>query len=681
MKTFNNISNFNDWSKKEKDQYSISVIKGLVMDATRHANSGHPGGPMSCADFAYLLYRDHLNFDPNNSEWANRDRFILSGGHMSMLQYSLLLFMGWLDVDDIKNFRQLESNTPGHPEVEIPGVECTTGPLGQGFAMGVGMAHAEAYLRNLVLSNEDYSVNEKFGRDIIDHYTYVLASDGDLQEPVALGSASLAGHLGLSKLIVFYDANSAQISGKTDRSDSTDYSMIFKGFKWDVQEIDGHDHNQLNEAIINAKKSNRPSIIIGRTIMAKGTATMEGNHNTHGAPLSDEEINATKIKLGMPPDKFYFPNEVANHFRERHDALSSLVKEWTDITNELRLTNKLGPLLSVCIDDHLPKMEYPEFVPGDSLATRKAFGATLDTFSISVPNLIGGSADLEPSNYTGNFAKTYFDFKIDNQSGRNIPFGVREFPMAAMMNGMALHGGIIPFGGTFLVFSDYERPALRLAAIQNARVIHEFTHDSFYVGEDGPTHQPIEHTMALRTIPNFNVFRPADAKETAICFRIAMENKDIPSALLLTRQGVPVLKQDYNELEEGVRKGAYILKDCEDEPQIVLIATGSEVSLAIETAELLDDKNVRIVSMPCMEIFDKQSDDYKAKIIPNRRCLKVTIEAGITAGWEKYSGVNGFSIGINHYGASAPGKELANKFGFHPKIIEKRIRRHMESLL
>ncbi len=681
MKSFNEIEDFKNWSNKDKDQFSISVIKGLVMDATKKANSGHPGGPMSCADFVFLLYRIHLNFDPNNPEWFNRDRFILSGGHMSMLQYSLLLFAGWLNIDDIKNFRQFGSQTPGHPEVEIPGVECTTGPLGQGFAMGVGMAHAEAYLRNLFISKEKYSVKTKFGTEFVDHYTFVLASDGDLQEPISLGSASLAGHLGLSKLIVFYDSNSAQISGNTDRSDSTDYVKVFKGFRWHVQEIDGHNHEQINNAIKSAKKSKEPSIIIGKTIMAKGTATMEGDHNTHGAPLPQEEINATKLKLGLPDEKFYLPHEVIDYFQDRYPLLSENVDLWKNMYEDIRKSEPLKSLVSICLHNQLPNTEYPEFESGQSLATRKAFGATLDKFAKTIPNLIGRSADLEPSNYTGSFANNYSDFTKHQQAGRNIPFGVREFPMAAMMNGMALHGGIIPFGGTFLVFSDYERPALRLGAIQNIRVIHEFTHDSFYVGEDGPTHQPIEHTMALRTIPNFNVFRPADAKETAICFRIAMENQNIPSALLLTRQGVPVLDKEYSELEEGVRKGAYIIQDCESDPDLVFIATGSEVSLALETADLISDKSIRVISMPCMEIFDKQNNRYKTKLIPERRCIKITFEAGIKRGWEKYTGINGLHISIDHYGASAPGKELADKFGFTPTKVVEIIRSHLDLLI
>jgi len=675
MKTFREINDFSNWFLEDQDQYSISTIKGLVMDATRKANSGHPGGPMSCADFAYILYRDFLNFDPTSPEWFNRDRFVLSGGHMSMLQYSLLLYIGWLDMDDIKSFRQLHSRTPGHPEVEIPGVECTTGPLGQGFAMGTGMAHAEAYLRNLFSS-----VIEE-AEQLVDHYTYVLASDGDLQEPVSLGSASLAGHLGLSRLIVFYDANEAQISGHTNRSDSTSYATVFEGFNWHVQEIDGHDHEQIRNAIEKAQLMEKPSIIIGNTIMAKGTATMEKDHNTHGAPLSQEEIDASKEKLGLPDEPFYCPPEVIDHFRERFSSLTDAVKSWKEKRNSLSAIEDVSSLISICLENELPDLKYPDFVSGESLATRKAFGATLDQFAKSLPNLIGGSADLEPSNYTGNFAKTYSDFQVHNQSGRNIAFGVREFPMAAMMNGMALHGGVIPFGGTFLVFADYERPALRLGAIQEVRVIHEFTHDSFHVGEDGPTHQPIEHTMALRAIPGFNVFRPADARETAVCFRLALENNETPSALLLTRQGIPVTDQDYETLEASVRKGAYIIKDCDGEPELVFIATGSEVSLAIETAEIMTDKRIRVISMPCMEIFKEQTDDYKNELIPERGCLKVTLEAGITHGWEKYKGLTGLSIGLDHYGSSAPGKELADEFGFTPVKVEQKIRAHLAALL
>ena len=675
MKTYKDLEKFDKWSLLEKDQLSISVIKGLVMDATRQANSGHPGGPMSSVDFAYILYREFLSMDPKNPEWFNRDRFILSGGHMSMLTYSLLYFCGWLEMDDLKKFRKLHSRTPGHPEVEIPGVECTTGPLGQGFAMGVGMAHAEAYLRNLFssVSNE--------ANDFIDHYTYVLATDGDIQEPVTMGAASLAGHLGLNKLIVYYDSNDAQISGKVGRSDSSDYKKVFEGFNWYVQNIDGHDHKSIRHAIKNAQNSDRPSIIIGNTIMAKGAFSMEGDHNTHGAPLPPEEIIATKKSLGLPDSKFYCSDECIVHFRNRFKSLSKISNDWENKKNELKSNEAIKSIISICLENNLPDLELPNFNDFDSLATRKAFGTCLDMFSKQLPNLVGGSADLEPSNYTGNFAKTYDDFQKTNQLGRNIAFGVREFPMAAMMNGISLHGGLIPFGGTFLVFADYERPALRLAAIQKTRVIHEFTHDSFFVGEDGPTHQPVEQTMSLRAIPNFNVFRPADAKETAACFKMTLENNSIPSALLLTRQGIPVSDKSIDTIESGVRRGGYIYQDSENPPELVLIATGSEVSLALETSKLMSDKNIRVVSLPCWEVFLKESKEYREKVIPTRGCLKVSIEAGISIGWHQFVGASGLVIGIDHYGSSAPNDDLAEEFGFTPQKIEMKIRKHLDKLL
>ena len=432
----------------------------------------------------------------------------------------------------------MHSKTPGHPEVEIPGVECTTGPLGQGFGMGTGMAFAETFLRHAL---EEKSKNAE---RLVNHYTYVLASDGDMQEPITLGASSLAGHLRLSRRIVFYDSNEIQISGGVSRSDSTNYATVFEGFGWHVQEIDGHDHEAIRTAIEKAQIMDKPSIIIGKTVMAKGSAGMERDHNTHGAPLPDDEIYATKDALGLAPESFFLPDEVKSHFRSRFDLLYKTVSDWDTQLSECRKDSGVDSFWSVAVEDQLPVFTYPEFEESTSLATRKAFGSALDHYAQLLPNLVGGSADLEPSNYTGNFANKYSDFQKNNKSGRNIAFGVREFPMAAMMNGMSLHGGIIPFGGTFLVFADYERPALRLAAIQQVRAIHEFTHDSFWVGEDGPTHQPIEHAMSLRAIPNFNVFRPGDAKETAVCFKLAMDNRNTPSALLLTRQGLPVSDMD-----------------------------------------------------------------------------------------------------------------------------------------
>ena len=674
MRTYEDIDFFSEWSKEEQKQFALAVTKGLVMDMVRKANSGHSGGPMSSADFAHILFTEYLNFNPDDPEWFNRDRFVLSAGHESALLYAMLIQIGWLDMKDIQSFRQLHSRTPGHPEVEIPGVEATTGPLGQGFGMAVGMATAESILRGQfteLVDNADA---------LVGHYTYVLASDGDFQEPITLGAGSMAGHWGLSRLIVYYDSNNAQISGKVDRSDSTNYALVFEGFGWHVQEIDGHNHDQIREAIEKAQVVDRPSLIIGTTLMAQGSATMEGDHETHGAPLPQEEIDATKEKLGLPEEKFYLPKVVVDYFQSRFVELRELVSKWEKASKAAKENADFEALWKIAINGTLPEISYPEFEPGSSLATRKAFGATLDKFAEQVPSIIGGSADLEPSNYTGNFAKRYGDFSRENRTGRNLAFGVREFPMAAALNGMALHGGVIPFGGTFLVFADYERPALRLAAIQQCGVIHEFTHDSFYVGEDGPTHQPIEHVMALRTIPNFNVFRPADAKETSACFRLAMDQKETPNALLLTRQGVQVLELEMDSIVDGVSKGAYSVMDCEN-PELVFLATGSEVSLAIEVAKSMNDKRIRIVSMPCWEIFERQSDEYKTSLIPDRGAMKISMEAGIVDGWEKYIGPNGLSIGINHFGASAPGKNLAEEFGFTAEQVEVKIRDHLKELL
>ncbi len=674
MRTYQDIDIFSEWTEEEQEQFSLAVTKGLIMDMVRKANSGHSGGPMSSADYAQILFTEYLNFDPDNPEWFNRDRFVLSAGHESALLYSMLIQIGWLDMDDIQNFRQLHSRTPGHPEVEIPGVEATTGPLGQGFGMAVGMATAESMLRSRFGELTDN------GENLVGHYTYVLAGDGCFQEPVTLGAASMGGHWGLSRLIVYYDSNNAQISGKVDRADSTNYAQVFEGFGWHVQEIDGHNHDQIREAIEKAQVVDRPSIIIGTTTMAHGSAGMEGDHETHGAPLPQDEIDATKEKLGLPEEKFYLPQEVVEHFQTRFDQLKVSVSEWGDATSAACENPDFKTMWDATVNRILPVIEYPEFEAGASLATRKAFGATLDKFAEQLPSIVGGSADLEPSNYTGNFANAYGDFTKENRSGRNLAFGVREFPMAAAMNGMALHGGVIPFGGTFLVFADYERPALRLAAIQHCRVIHEFTHDSFYVGEDGPTHQPIEHAMALRAIPNFNVFRPADAKETAACFRLGMDLRESPSALLLTRQSVPVLVHDMDTVVKGVSRGAYSVMDCEN-PELVFLATGSEVSLAMDVAKAMNDKQIRVISMPCWEIFEQQSDEYKKSLIPPRGAMKISLEAGITHGWEKYIGPNGLSIGLNHFGASAPGKDLAQEFGFTPDQVEQKIRKHLDNLL
>ncbi len=541
--------------------------------------------------------------------------------------------------------------------------------------MAVGMALSEAIL-NKIIGNLS-----KNAKDFINHFTYVLAGDGDLQEPVSLGVAALAAHWKLHKLIMYYDSNSAQISGNTNRADSTDIAVVFEGLGWHVQQIDGHDHGAIRNAIQTAQVIERPNLIIGKTIIGNGCANMEGDHNTHGVPLPEDEIEQTKEKFGLPNKQYYVPKCVINHFQKRFESLININDNWNSQLKKLRNGKIFNIQWSQIVENQISDIELPVFKEGDSLATRKAFGVTLEKFAEQIPHLIGGSADLEPSNYTGGFAKIYGDFQKDNHTGRNLAFGVREFPMAAILNGMALHGGIIPFGGTFLVFSDYARPALRSAAMQEIRVIHEFTHDSFYVGEDGPTHQPVEHIMALRTIPNYTVFRPADPKETAVCFKLAIESNDVPSALLLTRQNVPVLPLSYKKLEDGVRKGAYIVNDCNGEPEIVLLATGSEVGLALEVAELLKEKQVRVISMPSWELFEQQNKRYKENLIPLRGCLKVSLEAGITLGWERYVGPSGLMIGLDTYGLSAPYKELADKFGFIPKKVISKINQHLKKLI
>ncbi len=672
MRTYEDIDSFSEWSKDERDIFSIRVLKGIILDGVRKANSGHSGGPLSSIDFAYILFTEFLNFDPGDPDWFNRDRFVLSAGHESMLLYTLLYMIGWLSMDDLKQFRQLHSLTPGHPEVHIPGVEATTGPLGQGIGMGVGMAVGEILYKNICAGKT--GIDSSF----LSHNSYILCSDGDLQEPVALGAASLAGHWQLRNLTMFYDANDAQISGKTDRSDSTDYGMIFEGFGWHVQQIDGHNHDEIRNAIQKSEVIEKPSLIIGKTHIAHETATMEGDYETHGMPLPYEEIDATKEKLGLPIETFYLTEKVRSHFQNRFAKLTELRKEWDDGLNSALENPTFKKFWKMTMKNQLPEFTYPEFEHGTSIATRKAFGSTLDSFATQIPHIVGGSADLEPSNYTSIFAATYGDFSKINPGGRNLAFGVREFPMSTICNGLAHHGGLIPFGGTFLVFSDYSRPAIRLSAIQDLQVIYEFTHDSFYVGEDGPTHQPVEHIMSLRAIPNLNVYRPADAMETAASLECILQDTTIPSAILLSRQGLPQLECEIDEIKDGVKKGGYIIMDCKGVPDIIIIATGSEVSLGIEVSFRLDNFNCRVVSMPCWERFFQMDEDEREKIIPKGTGIRISIEAGATLGWDRLTGINGLNIGIDHFGASAPHEDLAEEFGFTPEKIEAKIRTHLK---
>ncbi len=650
----------------ERDQRAVAVMKGLIMDATRRANSGHPGGAMGMADIGYILFKEFLTFDPQNPDWFNRDRFVLSAGHASMLLYSLLTFTGYLTLEDLKQFRQWGSRTPGHPEHDLtPGVEATTGPLGQGLGMAVGMAIAERMLR------------ARLGEDVVNHLTYVLASDGDFQEPIGLGSAAIAGHLGLDRLIVFYDYNEIQISGSTHRADSTDYRRVFEGFHWQVLEIDGHDHAAIRQAVEAAQQNvEQPTLIISHTVIARGSCTMEGNAETHGAPLPEEEIRCTKEKLGLPPDEtFYFPEDVVQHFRSRFPQLEETAARWQQhLESRLQDADFKALWQKLFSQDWLSELPMPQFTPGESVATRSAFGKTLAAWAEAVPNLAGGSADLEPSNNTRAFMEKVGDFSRENPAGRNLVFGVREFPMGAILNGMALHGGIRPFGATFLVFSDYERAAIRLSALQKLPVLHVFTHDSIFLGEDGPTHQPVEHLPSLRAIPNLLVLRPSDAAEVPVAMQVALEQRERPTILALTRQKLPVLSRTPETAAELLRRGAYIiLKETRELPDVILIATGSEVALALEAARLLTDRAVRVVAMPSWELFEEQPADYRQEVLPPQVTRRVAIEAASPFGWERYVGSNGLIIGVNRFGASAPGGVLAQKFGFTPEAVAEKI--------
>ena len=580
------------------DTQTIGILKGLVIDGVNKAKSGHPGGAMSSMDFAYILFTEFLKFDPDDATWMGRDRFILSAGHESMLQYSLLHMMGWLPMDELKKFRQLHSKTPGHPEnTHTKGVECTTGPLGQGVAMAAGFAVAAGHLAA--------SIDAK----LFGHKIYALMGDGCMQEDVTLGAASLAGHLKLKNLIWFYDRNRQQISGNINRATSDNEEMIFKGFGWNVITIDGHDHNQIRTALTTAQTSERPVLIIGNTIMAKGCATQEGDHETHGAPLSADERAKTKAKLGIPEgEDFYCPDTAVKHFQRRYSDLRAKSAAWkSTVADRLKDQDFSKTWNKYFGKEDWTKLNAVQWPAGGAVATRNAFGDVLKQWASDIPNLMGGSADLEPSNMTGAFAKAVGDFQAATPKGRNLAFGVREFPMSAIANGMALHGGVIPFDATFLSFADYSRPALRLGAIQQVRVIHEFTHDSFHLGEDGPTHQPVEHVMSLRLIPDFYVMRPADARETQIMMQEALKISR-PTAICLTRQKLPTLELNASQ-EADCRRGAWIVDDHAS-PDLVIFATGSEVSLARDAAKALSQFKTKIVSIPCWEMLFTQDKAF-----------------------------------------------------------------------
>jgi transketolase len=659
-------------NKPKLEELSINTIRFLAADAVEKANSGHPGTPMGLAPLAYVLWERFLKHNPKNPEWPDRDRFILSAGHASMLLYSLLFLTGYdVTLEDIKQFRQWGSRTPGHPEYgKTPGVETTTGPLGQGFANGVGMAMAERFLAAYF--------NRK-GHTIFDHYIYCIASDGDMMEGVTSEAASIAGNLELGKLIYFYDNNHITIEGKTSLTFSGEnVRKRFEAYGWQVLvEDDGNNIEAIAKLIVQAQEEKtKPSLIIVHTHIGYGSPKQD-TAAAHGAPLGAEDLKLTKQNLNWPLEpSFYVPDEVLNHLREAVEKGEKADKEWIkrfdayakeypDLAIEWQKF-KRGELIDGW-DKDLPVFDSKK----GPIATRSASGEVLNAVALKIPNLFGGSADLAPS--TDTYLRGLGDFLKDDHMGRNLHFGIREHAMGSILNGMFLHGGIIPFGATFLIFSDYMRPPIRLAALMNIPVIFIFTHDSIALGEDGPTHQPIEQLVTLRAIPNMTVIRPADANETREAWCYALTNSRGPVILVLTRQKLPIIDQKKYASANNLTKGAYILSPSKTEAQVILIATGSEVSLALAAQEKLAEKNISssVVSMPSVELFDAQPKEYRDKILPPSIKARLAVEAGSPKGWREYVGDEGDIIGINHFGASAPGPVVMEKYGFTVENVVK----------
>jgi len=655
------------------DQLCINTIRMLAVDAVQKAKSGHPGMPMGAAAMAYVLWSRFLKHNPANPRWPDRDRFVLSAGHGCMLQYALLHLTGYdLRMDELQRFRQWESKTPGHPEYGLtPGVETSTGPLGQGVGNGVGMAIAERWLA---------AQFNRPGHTIVDHYTYAIVSDGDLMEGVASEAASLAGHLKLGKLIYLYDDNRVSIEGHTDLAFTEDVGRRFEAYGWHVQRVaDGNDLAAVEAAIRDAQaETTRPSLILARTHIGYGSPNKQDSHKAHGEPLGEEEVKLTKEKLGWPLEPpFLVPEEVRREFRKALERGRKWEAEWRE---RLRAYAAGFPQEAarwdLLMDGKLPDgwdTGLPTFAPTDpAMATRAASGKALQVLFSTVPNLLGGSADLAPS--TSTYIQEFGEFQAGSYGGRNFRFGVREHAMGAIANGMALHGGLRPFTATFLIFSDYMRPAVRLAALMEIPVVFIFTHDSIGLGEDGPTHQPIEHLMALRAIPNLTVIRPADANETVEAWRVAFTQHG-PTCLILTRQNVPILDRSSMHRDGGLARGAYVVADPPGgKPQVILIATGSEVSVAMGAQKLLAEKGIaaRIVSMPSWEIFERQSPEYRASVLPLDVTARIAVEAGSPLGWSKYVGTTGDIVGMTRFGASAPGKVNFEKFGFTPENVAAR---------
>lgn len=647
----------------EKDQLAVDSIRALSIDAIEKANSGHPGLPMGAAPMAYTLWTKHLNFNPQSKDYFNRDRFVLSAGHGSALLYSLLHVSGSLELEEVKNFRQWDSKTPGHPEYRhTDGVEVTTGPLGQGFAMSVGMAMAEQHLAGKFNK-------EKF--NVVDHYTYVLASDGDLMEGISHEAASLAGHLKLDKLITLYDSNDISLDGELNKAFSENVKERFKSYGWSYILVeDGNNLEEIDKAITKAKKLEGPTMIEVKTVIGFGAPNKAGTNGVHGAPLGKEERELALKNYGLDPSKqFNVPEEVYEIFSKTMLTRANEDEtEWNKLVGEYAKAHpELAEEFKQAISDELPEdyaKDLPVYEPGNSSATRADSGEIIQALSKSVPAFFGGSADLASSNKSN--VKDVEDFSADTPEGRNIWFGVREFGMAAAVNGMAVHGGVKPYGATFFVFSDYLKPALRLSAIMGVPSTFVFTHDSIAVGEDGPTHEPVEQLVGLRAIPNLNVIRPADGNETRVAWKVALESKSTPTALVLTRQNLTALDVEESVVEEGVRKGGYVVYRSEKDPEYLLIASGSEVSLAVDAAKDIEreGKGVQVVSLPNWHAFEQQDAEYKASVLPSSITKRVAIEMASSIGWQKYVGLEGKVITIDTFGASAPGDLVVEKYGF-----------------
>ena len=634
-------------------QQLANAIRALSMDAVQAANSGHPGMPMGMADVATVLFGEFLKFDPKSPKWADRDRFVLSAGHGSMLIYSLLHLTGYArpTMDDIKNFRQLHSPCAGHPEnFELAGVETTTGPLGQGLATAVGMAMAERHL------------NATFGGELVDHRTWVIAGDGCLMEGINHEAIGLAGHLGLGHLIVLWDDNKITIDGATDLSTSEDVRARYAATGWHVVSCNGHDFADIRRALAEAVADPRPSLVACDTMIGYGAPNKAGSHSVHGSPLGAEEIAAARVHLDWPHEPFVIPADVAAEWKKIGERSAGAHEAWQVRLASHSQASEFSRRMAGDLPAGFSLSDYIDTLIADpkKVATRKASEMALEAINALLPETVGGSADLTGSNNTK--TKSTAPFSKDDYSGRYVYYGIREFGMSAAMNGMALHGGVIPYGGTFLVFSDYCRPAIRLSAIQQARVVYVMTHDSIGLGEDGPTHQPVEHVMSLRMIPNLDVYRPADVVETAECWELALKKQDGPGLLALTRQNLPQVRREKSE--NLCAKGAYRLRAATAARKVVLLASGSEVEVALGVADALEGQGIGadVVSMPCWSLFDAQDAAYRAGILPSD-CLKVSIEAGTTFGWERYTGLDGLRFGIDRFGASAPAEALFDYFG------------------